>query len=325
MSILVTKIVMLAVMNIAALVFGFLPLKIYKYVETKQKTKSSDELIINRLLTMLSCLSGGVFLGVCLLDLLPVANEAFEQVKQQLEWKATYPYTELLIGSGFFLVYLLEVLSAQFCKHSHVNYEVDDVECKHSNDGSIVFEQGTSTDIHDGTAIENKNSQDSALNLDISDNDNYVKSVTLVLAFSIHSSLEGFAFGVQQTMFSVTALFLGIIVHKSIVTFSIGMTLVKTHSKKLYFVLFLVVIVSLTAPIGGLVGILLESADIGDKSQNTVTAIATSIANGTFLYITFFEILFVEQVRGAHELEKWLSTLIGFVIIAVLMFFEPSD
>lgn len=59
-------------------------------------------------------------------------------------------------------------------------------------------------------------------------------------------------------MFSVTTLFLGIIVHKSVVAFSIGMNLIKNHPTKIYFVMSLVIFTALTSPIGGFIGIVLE-------------------------------------------------------------------
>ncbi|VDK87303.1 unnamed protein product [Onchocerca ochengi] len=77
MSILEIKIVMLAMMGIFALLFGLLPIKIYKCIKLQQTIKSSKEELATRLLSILSCFSGGVLLGVCLLDLLPTANDLY--------------------------------------------------------------------------------------------------------------------------------------------------------------------------------------------------------------------------------------------------------
>uniref|UniRef100_A0A0R3S621 Zinc/iron permease n=1 Tax=Elaeophora elaphi TaxID=1147741 RepID=A0A0R3S621_9BILA len=316
MSILLVKIVMLVTMGIFALLFGLLPTKIYKYIEMQRATKSSKENIATRFFSILSCLSGGVFLGVCLLDLLPTANEAFDKIKEERGWETHYPYMELLIGSGFFIVYLVEVLANHFCGRGHIDYDANGNECK--NDKSVIeCEQ-------DGDESQEKKEQTgvSTVEINIPKKDNYVKSITLVAAFTVHSCLEGFAFGVQYTMFSVTTLFFGIIIHKSVVAFSIGMNLIKIHPSKIYFVISLVIFVALTSPIGGLIGIALEGVQIGEQSQNIVTAIASSIANGTFIYITFFEILYAEY--GGHEkqkMEQWLSATVGFGLIAILMLF----
>lgn len=46
-----------------------------------------------------------------------------------------------------------------------------------------------------------------------------VRSITLLLALSLHSVIEGLAFGIQSTEDKVVALFLSIIFHKCIVAF----------------------------------------------------------------------------------------------------------
>uniref|UniRef100_A0A915PZD4 TBC1 domain family member 2B n=1 Tax=Setaria digitata TaxID=48799 RepID=A0A915PZD4_9BILA len=260
----------------------------------QQAIKSSKEKLATRLISILSCLSGGVFLGVCLLDLLPKANEAFDEIKERNDLKTNYPYTEVLIGLGFFIVYLMEVLTVQICGQNHIVYEMNRTECKHCEDEKDVIEECTRGNEQEEDENGRKKEHINVTSLDskISTKDNYVKSITLIVAFTVHSCLEGFAFGVQYTMFSVTTLFLGIIVHKSVVSFSIGMSLIKNHPGKLYFITFLVIFVALTAPIGGLIGIALEGAEIGEQSQNIITAVASSLANGTFIYITFFEEIF---------------------------------
>ncbi|MCP9264061.1 TBC1 domain family member 2B [Dirofilaria immitis] len=250
MSILLAKIVMLITMGIFALLFGLLPTKIYKYVKVQQIIKSSKEKLAIRFLSILSCFSGGVFLGVCLLDLLPTAKDRNGQQNE-------------------------------------------------NNDNQM----------------KKKQINVSAEELDISIKDNYVKSLSLVAAIAVHSCLEGFTFGIQYTMFSVTTLFLGIIVHKSLIAFSIGMNLIKAHPNKIYFVILLIIFVALMSPVGGLIGIALKDAKIDEQSQNAVTAIASSLANGTFIYITFFEILFPEQRCTERKMEQWLSTTVGFCLI----------
>ncbi|KAM3718541.1 Zinc transporter ZIP1 [Dirofilaria immitis] len=299
MSILLAKIVMLITMGIFALLFGLLPTKIYKYVKVQQIIKSSKEKLAIRFLSILSCFSGGVFLGVCLLDLLPTANKAFDQIKQQNGMETNYPYMEVLIGCGFFIIYLIEVLSIYICGQNHIHYGTNSMEKKDRN--------GQQNENNDNQ-MKKKQINVSAEELDISIKDNYVKSLSLVAAIAVHSCLEGFTFGIQYTMFSVTTLFLGIIVHKSLIAFSIGMNLIKAHPNKIYFVILLIIFVALMSPVGGLIGIALKDAKIDEQSQNAVTAIASSLANGTFIYITFFEILFPEQRCTERKMEQWLST-----------------
>ncbi|EFO19990.1 ZIP Zinc transporter [Loa loa] len=323
MSILVVKIVMLATMGAFALLFGLLPIKIYKYVELQRVTKFSEEKLATRLLSILSCLSGGVFLGVCLLDLLPTASEAFDKIKQQNGWETEYPLIGVLIGCGFFIVYLMEILAIHICDRNHIDYEVKRNECKHCKNKKDVIEERFNRGKQEENASQGRKKQIdvSVVELKISKKDNYVKSITLVVALTVHSCLEGFTFGVQYTMFTVATLFLGIIVHKSVVAFSIGMNLIKTHPSKTYFVILLVIFMAVTSPIGGFIGIALESVELGEQPRNIVTAIASSLANGTFIYITFFEILYTEHEHGERKMAQWLSAAVGFGLIAILMLF----
>ncbi|CAG9532776.1 unnamed protein product [Cercopithifilaria johnstoni] len=320
MSILVVKIMMLVTMGAFALLFGLLPTKIYKYVEMQRATKSSKAKLATRSLSILSCFSGGVLLGICLLDLLPTANEAFDKMKQQKGWETHYPYMEVLIGCGFFIVYLMEIITIHIYGREDIDYYVNRNECK--NDKNVIEE------CYDGCKQEDNENQGkneqtdiSVVEMKIPTKENYVKSITLVVAFTVHSCLEGFAFAVQYTMFSVTTLFLGIIVHKSVVSFSIGMNLIKTHPNKIYFVISLVIFVALMSLIGGFIGITLEGVQLDEQSRNIVTAIASSLANGTFIYITFFEILYAEHGHGERKLEQWLSAAVGFGLIAILILF----
>ncbi|KAL3995047.1 ZIP Zinc transporter family protein [Acanthocheilonema viteae] len=319
MAILEVKIVMLVTMGAFALLFGLLPTKIYKYIEMQRATKSPKEKLATRFLSILSCLSGGVFLGVCLLDLLPTANEAFDKIKQQKVWETHYPYMEVLSGCGFFAVYLVEVLAIHIYNREYIDANRN--ECKKcKNDKNVIEERFNRCEQEEDECQRKKEQINlSMVEMKVPTKDNYVKSITLVAVFTVHSCLEGFAFGVQYTMFSVTTLFLGIIVHKSVVAFSIGMNLINSHPSKIYFVISLVIFVALTSPIGGFIGIALEGVQLAEQSQNIVTAIASSLANGTFIYITFFEILYAEH--EVQKMEKWLSAVVGFGLIAILILF----
>uniref|UniRef100_F1LDE0 Zinc transporter ZIP2 n=1 Tax=Ascaris suum TaxID=6253 RepID=F1LDE0_ASCSU len=149
-----------------------------------------------------------------------------------------------------------------------------------------------------------------------------VKSITFVAAFTFHSSLEGFAFGVQDSALSAATLFFGIIVHKAIVAFSIGLRLVRSHPPRRIIVILLVIFVALTAPIGGAVGIAVRNSNIESVSKDIVSVVLTGFALGTFLYITFFEILYTEISSNNSKILQWLSTAIGFAAIALLMIYE---
>ncbi|KHN81602.1 Zinc transporter ZIP3 [Toxocara canis] len=383
------KIILLIAMALIALCFGLLPIKISEFVEKKQK--SGDNGFASLALSLLSCLSGGVFLGVCLLDLMPFANEAYESVKKTLDLTTDYPFVELIVGAGFFFVYLVEEVSLKVCKYEEperrttvstndcdqckeceaarsmemraTNSQATEVELQippqRSRATSLVRAAREAIDVRRvgnagevvksitfivaftfhsclegfafGVQIPPQRSRATSLvraareAIDVRRVGNageVVKSITFIVAFTFHSCLEGFAFGVQESTLSTATLFFGIIVHKAVVSFSIGLRLVRAHPSRKMIVVLLVIFVALTAPIGAVIGIAVRNSPMNSLSKDITSVVLTCIALGTFLYVTFFEILFTEMSANNSKLLQWLSTTIGFVVIALIMIYE---
>ncbi|VDM44872.1 unnamed protein product [Toxocara canis] len=329
------KIILLIAMALIALCFGLLPIKISEFVEKKQK--SGDNGFASLALSLLSCLSGGVFLGVCLLDLMPFANEAYESVKKTLDLTTDYPFVELIVGAGFFFVYLVEEVSLKVCKYEEPERrptvstndcdQCKECEAARSMEMRATNSQATEVELQ----IPPQRSRATSLvraareAIDVRRVGNageVVKSITFIVAFTFHSCLEGFAFGVQESTLSTATLFFGIIVHKAVVSFSIGLRLVRAHPSRKMIVVLLVIFVALTAPIGAVIGIAVRNSPMNSLSKDITSIVLTCIALGTFLYVTFFEILFTEMSANNSKLLQWLSTTIGFVVIALIMIYE---
>ncbi|VDO86401.1 unnamed protein product [Heligmosomoides polygyrus] len=62
----------------------------------------------------------------------------------------------------------------------------------------------------------------------------------------------------QETTMSVASLFCGIMVHKAVVSFSVGMKLAEAHPQRRWLVVVLIVAVALVTPLGGVIGIVIE-------------------------------------------------------------------
>ncbi|KAM3721311.1 Zinc transporter ZIP1 [Dirofilaria immitis] len=112
-----------------------------------------------------------------------------------------------------------------------------------------------------------------------------VRSITFVLAISFHSIIEGLAFGVQTDNTRIVTLFISLMVHKIIVAFSVGLQLGRTHAHALGWV-------------------------------------CLRVAVGTFIYVTFFEVLLHERDNEHPNLLKLMFMLIGFTLIGGLRFFD---
>ncbi|EYC23600.1 hypothetical protein Y032_0015g2739 [Ancylostoma ceylanicum] len=124
---------------------------------------------------------------------------------------------------------------------------------------------------------------------------------------------------------SVASLFAGIIVHKAVVSFSVGMRLAEAHPHRPWIVVGLILLVALVTPLGGSIGIILENSQMDLVTKDLVTCILVSLALGTFIYITFYEILVPESTKSHNKFAQWLSSIIGFAIIAGMMAFHSHD
>lgn len=61
-----------------------------------------------RIMSFCDCVSGGVFLGVCFVGLLPMVRDVFRKAFDMMNVEITYPVSETVIILGFFLMLLME-------------------------------------------------------------------------------------------------------------------------------------------------------------------------------------------------------------------------
>lgn len=152
-----------------------------------------------------------------------------------------------------------------------------------------------------------------------------VRSITFVLALSIHSVIEGIAFGVTENASETTALFLSLLVHKLIVSFSVGLQLARTHAHQLQWVVASVFTLALMSPLGAVVGMVVQSTAANSFSKDVAITILQGLAVGTFLYVTFFEVLLHERDNEHPNLLKLLVMLVGFSLIGLLRLIDNHD
>ena len=145
-----------------------------------------------------------------------------------------------------------------------------------------------------------------------------IRSLILLIALSFHSIFEGLAIGLQQDLGQLISLFIAVIAHKAIMAFSLGLTLAQaTLSAKQY--VMSIMVFSLASPFGMGIGILLADMD-HSLAADVANGILQGIAGGTFLYITFFEVLPHEFNEPKHRMLKLVSMLVGYSCICGLLF-----
>jgi zinc transporter 1/2/3 len=149
-----------------------------------------------------------------------------------------------------------------------------------------------------------------------------VRAFILLMAISLHSVFEGLAVGLQSDADQVLGIFAALVLHKSILSFSIGMNLVqsklspRTCVSSIFFF-------SITSPIGVAIGILITDM-FQSTASNLADGVLQGIACGTFLFMTFFEVMPSEFNSSHDRMLKLLSLLVGYSVVTSIVFLSDE-
>ncbi|KAK1891324.1 Zinc transporter ZIP1 [Dissostichus eleginoides] len=110
---------------------------------------------------------------------------------------------------------------------------------------------------------------------------------------------------------------IAILVHKTIIVFSLSVKLVQSAVRPLWVAAYISVF-AMMSPIGIAIGISVMEAKLAAGAL--IQAVLEGLAAGTFIYITFLEILPHELNSPGKQLLKVLFILLGFSIMAALTF-----
>ncbi|XP_020636590.2 zinc transporter ZIP3 [Pogona vitticeps] len=276
-----------------------------------------------RLLSLCNAFGGGVFLATCFNALLPAVREKFQEVSKLGHVTTDYPVAETLMMVGFFLTVFVEQLVLTFRKEkpSFIDLETFNAGSDAGSDSEYEspfiehsWGRGPRPHFHGehGHHTHDVNIQDLSRS-------GPLRLASLVLALSAHSVFEGLALGLQEEGDRVMSLFLGVAIHETLVAVALGINMAKT-GLSLREAAKLAVAVSLMIPLGIGVGLGIESA------RNMASAVASvllqGLAGGTFLFVTFFEILAKELEEKSDRLLKVLFLVLGYTALAGLVFFK---
>lgn len=143
------------------------------------------------------------------------------------------------------------------------------------------------------------------------------RSFILMLSLSLHSIFEGIAIGLQNAQTEVLQIAVAILIHKSIIAVSLSLLLMQSNVKTRWFVLSIVMF-ALMSPIGIAIGIgVMQTAS---PESSLVQSVLEGLAAGTFIYITFLEILPHELNSNKWRLSKVIFIVLGFSSMAALRF-----
>ncbi|XP_020633353.2 zinc transporter ZIP2 [Pogona vitticeps] len=252
-----------------------------------------------RILSCIGCFAAGVFLGACIMHMVADAlGDIQEEIKKRQQQGSvvpklnstsngdddseTYPFGELIISLGFFLVFAIESLVLHCCPRAvHVHGD-------HEGQG-------------DHKSLPESHSS--------------FRAFVLFLSLSFHSVFEGLAIGVQKQETAVIQLCLAVLIHKAIVVFSLSLKLVQSGTQMRWRLLYLVVF-ALMSPAGISIGIGVSLSN--SDGSGLVQALLEGLAAGTFLYVTFLEILPYELRSHESFLTKFFFIGLGFSIMAII-------
>lgn len=150
-----------------------------------------------------------------------------------------------------------------------------------------------------------------------------LRALLLLLALSFHTIFDGLAVGLQESSTQVWQVLGAISIHKALVAFCLGLELSTASPGNWRRPVFFIFLFALMSPIGIGIGMGVTSSRVDASAELLTSSILQALATGTFLYVTFFEILGQQfahdhqQQRGqCLEILKVLVTMVGFAAMA---------
>nr|XP_014030450.1 unnamed protein product [Salmo salar] len=278
---------------------GFIPARMKWFRETSGT--ETHRLV----LSFISCFAGGVFLAACLLDIFP---DYLSDINAELDARrvdTSFPLPEFIIAVGFFTVLIVERIV--------LNCRQDAMQGSDQERAPLVHSHGHGQGKASSTDLEGSAHH---VHMDLQAHSSF-RSFMLFFSLSLHSVFEGLAIGLQTTDSKVLEICIAIVVHKSIIVFSLSVKLVQSAVPPMWVAAY-VGVFAMMSPLGIGVGIGVIEAQLAAGAL--IQAILEGLAAGTFIYITFMEILPHELNSPENQLLKVFFILLGFSVMAGLTF-----
>ncbi|XP_048354366.1 zinc transporter ZIP3 [Sphaerodactylus townsendi] len=314
MKVLIAKVLCLLGVFVLMLGGSLLPVKIIE--ADYEKAHRS-----RRLLALCNSFGGGVFLATCFNALLPAVREKLQEVLKAGGVTTDYPLAETIMLLGLFLTIFLEQLILTFRKEkpSFIDLETFNAGSDIGSDSEYEspFIETSWGRHHPGEHSHHAHSH--GLNVHELSRSSPLRLFSLAFALSTHSIFEGLALGLQEEGDKVVSLFLGVAIHETLVAVALGINMAKT-ALTMKDAAKLAIVVSLMIPVGIGIGVGIESAQ--NVASSVASVLLQGVAAGTFLFVTFFEILGKELEDKSDRLLKVLFLVLGYAALAGLVFFK---
>ena len=340
-----TKIAVLFGLFGLTFLFSMIPVKIISMFKKQEDPTKSRA--YKTAFSLMSCYAAGVFLATCLLDLLPGVKDKIAEGLFRAEIFTSFPVSEFVMVFGLFLILLTEQIVLQ-CKenthgyqelphhhhhhHDHHHHphtensrQIQRDSRRNRNMNTAYHTEGVSESIETDSDIDSDldtRSQELTGFYEDPSAHSVIRSLILLVALSMHSVFEGLAVGLQPTAAKVIAIFAALTLHKCILAFSLGLNLVQS-SLSLASIIRSNLLFALTSPAGIAIGIGITDLTKDMVAASLVNGIIQGLACGTFLYVTFFEIL-PHEFNVIHHIPsrmlKLLFLILGYGTVVGILF-----
>lgn len=300
----------LALLLSVTLLFGISPLCLVRCTHNPELRR--------RLLSLTSCFAGGVFFATCLLDLLPDYLDGINKAFDTAGIKLQFPLPEFIMGMGFFLVLILEQIILSFKPSSSSSAVFDERRSLlDSSSNSIQTPESHQHSHHRASTSE----ESSHLHVDFS-SQSALRAFILVFSLSLHSVFEGLAVGLVEEGKEVLEICLALMIHKSIIALSLCFRLIQGRIRRAVAA-GCMLLFSIMSPLGIAIGVGLTEETKSSPKQQIVRSSLEGLAAGTFIYITFMEIL-PHELQGSHRnnMPKVCMLLLGFALVTAVLFIK---
>lgn len=261
-------------------------------------------------LTLANCLSGGVFLATFFVGLMPEVRNLYQQVFNVYQISYCFPLTEFVIVVGFLFALAVEQGALEYKEKKDILIIPEDGKETQNIPNSMSDIACTDTPSYHNHGHSH---QDIATAL-IGNNGSGVRLCMLLVSLGIHSLFEGLALGLQTSPTTLLQLAIGVALHEILMSFALGVSVCRLHLPMISAIK-LAFLFSASIPAGQLLGLL-----IGHYQSNATLAISATlqgIAAGTFIHVTFMEIIPTEFEEKGCRLLKVFSLGLGFMLLVL--------
>ncbi|KAK4885479.1 hypothetical protein RN001_001750 [Aquatica leii] len=355
MDIVTTKVLVAGLFGLIRFVFGVLPiflcmcLKVSRNENGKRTVNEIKRKRLDCCVALVQSFGGGVLFATCFLHMIPEVYFSVEELRNHDMLKADYPYSQLLVSLGFFLIYVIEEISQWLlskmpkkpCKENKRSTTTAPIitkdnkivpELKQSEKNNVCISNNSS--INEEVQTDNLtklNNVSTELELspeinaeleeiieDLKTQQQILRCIFIVLALSFHAIFEGLAIGLQHSTANIWYLFTAVSIHSATILFCIGLEifLAGTSTRTILIHMFLLAV---TSPLGVIVGLTISlTMEMHTNVKSFAVVLLEGLSAGTILFITFFEVLNREKERRNYILKRFICLCIGFIMMALL-------